>query len=159
MARRCSVCIHTESADIDQALVRGVACGALAAKHHLSEDALQRHKDHHLPASVRTAQDAADVTQALSVVAQLREINAASLAILHEAHESGQPQLALRAVDRIHKQVELQAKLLGDLDERPSVTVTFSAEWVSLRTTILQALDPFPDARLALATALAEVER
>jgi hypothetical protein len=59
------------------------------------------------------------VEQAIDVVRQLKAINAASVAILHEARQAGNQETALKAVDRVLRQIEFQARLLGELDERP----------------------------------------
>lgn len=157
MPRPCSICAHTDRHAIDQALALGGIATILANQYGVSVDALQRHKDRHLPAALTEACAAEARTHALDIIAQLRQINHASNAILQAARAQEDPLLALRAIDRIHKQVELQAKLLGDLDERPTVTLTLSPEWITLRSFILQALTPFPEARQALALALMEV--
>jgi len=93
---------------------------------------------------------------ALDVVEQLRAINSASLAILEEASGAGELDLALKAIDRIHRQVELQAKLLGEIDQRPQVNLYLSPEWLELRTLIVAALEPHPQAQEAVIWALEE---
>jgi hypothetical protein len=40
------------------------------------------------------------------------------------------------------------------LDAAPVVNIVLSAEWASLQTVIVHALEPFPEARLAVAGAL-----
>jgi hypothetical protein len=91
---------------------------------------------------------------AIDVVQQLRAINAACLEVLREARSNHQPLMLLRAVDRIARQIELQAKLLGQIQEGPTVNVAILPEWHGLRQVVLVALSPFPDARLAVANAL-----
>lgn len=50
MSRRCSVCSHPDSADIDAQLVEGGGSNRdLARKYCLSEDSLSRHRRNHLP--------------------------------------------------------------------------------------------------------------
>jgi hypothetical protein len=63
-------------------------------------------------------------------------------------------ELILKTADRLHAQLELLAKLLGDLDERPQINVLVAPEWIQLRTTLLEALRPYPEARTAVLTAL-----
>lgn len=157
MPRPCTACAHPKKEAIDHALIAGITHRALAKQYGVSVYALLRHQAAHLPETLRHAKEEVEVTHALNVVAQLHEINAESRAILHDARQSHDLPLALRAIDRIHKQVELQAKLLGDLDERPTVNLTVSAEWVAIRTRLMQALAPYPEARLAVAACLQEV--
>jgi hypothetical protein len=120
--------------------------------------AVQRHKEEHLPASMVKAKESEDVGHAIDIVKQLKAINGASLQILNEARLSGNGELVLKAVDRVQRQVELQAKLLGDLDERPQVNMLLAPEWVSIRGTVLSALAPFPEARAAVAAHLLTLE-
>jgi hypothetical protein len=65
---------------------------------------------------------------------------------------------AMQAIDRVHKQLELQAKLQGDLAQEGTVNIWMSPEWASARTSLLDALRPFPEARVAVAQALLAIE-
>ena len=60
----------------------------------------------------------------------------------------------LLAVDRVTRQLEFQARLIGQIDERPTITLVQSTEWTVVRSALLVALAPFPDARLAVVNAL-----
>ena len=94
---------------------------------------------------------------AIDIVKQLRAINAASVAILHEARQAGNTETALKAVDRVLRQIEFQARLLGELDA-PQVNVLLAPEWVSIRGMVLSALGPYPEARAAAAQQLLTLE-
>jgi hypothetical protein len=100
------------------------------------------------------AQEQADVRHAIDVVAQLKAINGASLAILKEARDDKNGDLALKAVDRIQRQLELQSKLLGELNEGTTVNLVVSLEWLEVRALILEAVSPYPEARQAVLKAL-----
>jgi hypothetical protein len=65
--------------------------------------------------------------------------------------------LVLKAAASLRDQLELLARLMGELQEGSTVSVLVNPQWLSLRTVILQTLAPYPDARLALADALAKV--
>jgi hypothetical protein len=67
--------------------------------------------------------------------------------------------LLLKAVDRIQRQLELQAKLLGELQQEGTINVTVSPEWLSIRAVILQAVTPYPEAAKAITAALSRSER
>ncbi len=156
--RTCTICSHAARAAIDAALVSGASLRDIAGQFHVSKTAVARHADGHIAATVTRSQEAREEAQALDVVRQLKAINTAALEILAKARKIDDPDTQLKAIDRIQRQIELQAKLLGDLDERPQVNVLLSAEWISVRTVLLAALAPFPDARVAAATALLQVE-
>ena len=158
MPRTCTVCHHTQRAEIDAALVAGASYRNIAEQFSLSLAALARHRSEHIPAAISQSQEAREEAQALDVVKQLKAINGASLAILAEARTSGNAETALKAIDRIHRQIELQAKLLGDLDERPQVNILIAPEWLAVRTALLAALLPYGEARAAAASALMALE-
>ena len=89
-----------------------------------------RHKAAHLPAVLVAAKQAADVSYAGSVFERLQTLRAETRAILAEARAAATPMIALLAVGRIEKQLELEAKLLGQLNEsaRVAVGVTIQSE-------------------------------
>lgn len=155
MPRACTVCAHPERRAIDKALVAGGSLRDIAGQFGLSKSAVERHQAEHLPKVLAEARAHEDVAHALDVVQQLKTINAVSMTVLKEARDARDGDLALKAVDRIHKQIELQAKLLGELDERPQVVLVQSPEWLALRRVIVAALAPYPEARLAIVKALA----
>jgi hypothetical protein len=154
MSRSCTVCAHQERHSIDKALVAGTALRDIAGQFQLSKSAVERHHAEHLPAALVEAAGAEATRQALDVLQQLKHINAAALTVLRDARAAGDGDLMLKAIDRVHKQVELQAKLLGDLDDRPQINVLVTPEWQQVRAQILAALDPYPEARFAVAGAL-----
>ena len=51
----------------------------------------------------------------------------------------------------MQKQIELQAKLIGELDDRPQVNLLLAPQWLELQVQILAALQPYPEAHLAVA--------
>jgi hypothetical protein len=171
MPRRCAICGHPQKNEIDQALVGGETRRAVAKRFACSESALFRHRQKHIPVLLRQAKEAEDRTHAdklqaqaqqqadsgdrhaLDVVKQLKAINSASLEVLTEARQARNAETVLKAVDRIQKQIELQSRLLGELDDRTQVTIALvsSPEWLAMRSRIVAALDPFPAAKLAVA--------
>ena len=71
-----------------------------------------------------------------------------------ESRHADPRELVLKTSERLQSQIELLAKLLGELDERAQVNILIAPEWLTLRTAILKALEPYPEARLALAEAV-----
>ncbi len=159
MPRSCTVCTHPDRAEIDEALVAGESSYALAARYSsLSRAAIQRHGENHLPAKLVMAQAAEEVAQADTLLDQVRDLQRRALDILNKAEEAGELRTALGAIREARGNLELLAKLLGELDERPSVNVLVSAEWVMVRTAMMEALGPYPQARVAVAERLSELE-
>ena len=153
MPRVCTVCSHSEREEIDAALIEGAALRNIAQRFGTSPTALHRHKDH-IPQHLAKATDAAEVAQADSLLDKLQRLSAETLAILTEARLEGENSLALQAIARAEKQLELQAKLLGELNEGVNVNVLIAPEWLELRARIIRTVAPYPDAAQALARAL-----
>ena len=154
MPRKCTVCAHPEREAIDAALVAGDSYRRIAAQFALSATSLRRHKKNHLPEALARAQDAHEVAQADDLLAQVRELQERALAILTKAERSGELRVALTAIREARGCIELLGKLAGELQQEGTVNIVLAPEWLALRTTILAALAPHPDARLAVARAL-----
>lgn len=158
MARTCTVCAHPEREAIDQALVGGASNRSLASLYDVSEAAVRRHASNHLPAKLVMAEKAEEISRADDLLAQVRDLQARTLAILEAAESTSQHRTALSAIREARSNLELLAKLVGELDEGTTVNVLVSPQWVQVRTVLLEALTPYPQARSAVAGRLLELE-
>lgn len=158
MPRKCSICEHPQAEEINTALLNGVSLRNIAERYSVSKTALHRHKESHLPADLVKAQEAQEVAKADSLLNQVAELRDKALAILAKAEQAGDLRTALQGIKEARGCLELLAKLQGELQERTTVNILINPQWLSLRTVILEALDGFPEARLAVAQALREVE-
>lgn len=66
--------------------------------------------------------------------------------------------LVLKTAHRLQGQMELLSKLLGQLNDGNTVNVTVSADWVLIRSELMGALQPYPDAAQAVASRLQVIE-
>lgn len=66
--------------------------------------------------------------------------------------------LVLKTANRLQGQMELLSKLLGDLDEGNTVNIVIAPEWVQIRSVLLASLQPYPEARQAVAGRLSVIE-
>lgn len=156
--RTCTVCAHAERETIDREIVAGGRNRAIARRYGLEKDAVRRHRDGHLPETLARAQDAAEIAHADGLLDEVRDLQERTLAILSKAEASGDPDTALKAIREARRNVELLARLLGELDETPQVNVLLAPEWIEVRAVMLAALAPFPDARAAVGGALQRIE-
>jgi transposase-like protein len=157
MPRSCTVCEHADREAIDRALVGGASNRSVASLYDVSEAAVRRHKANHLPGKLVMAQAAEEVAQADDLLEQVRDLQAKALGILSKAEEAGELRTALSAIREARGNLELLAKLLGELDERPTVNLLISPQWLELRAVIVGALEPHPDARGAVLRAIERV--
>lgn len=158
MARTCSICSHPQRSAIDRALVAGTSYRDIAGQFRVSRSALERHKDGHLPAKLVKAAEAHELAEADGLLGEVKALQTRAVAILDKAEKAGELRAACSAIREARGCLELQAKLLGELDERPQINVLVSPDWQRLRSIILEALEPFGEARLAVAAALGKVE-
>jgi len=134
--------------------------------HEIKHTSVQRYFDqavHQDPVIKQVQQRTAVIEQAtadrLDAVQQLKDINADTRAILDQLKDqdtgkiTGGPSsgyLALAAIQRIEKQLELQAKLLGNLPTGPTVNITIvQNEFKEFKTAILEVMCPECQRRLA----------
>lgn len=161
MARPCTVCTHDKRREIDAALVAGQTSNTrIASQFAITEAAIRRHRAAHLPARLAQAQAAVEVAQADDLLAQVQDLQRRTMSILAKAEQAEDLRVALAAIAQARGNLELLARLLGELhDQEVKVAVLVaSPDWLRLRGAILAALDPFPDARLAVTEALRHVE-
>lgn len=164
MPPKCSICIHAQRSEIDRVLLDDSASlRDIAGRFQLSRSALSRHRKEHLAErmseiAVRNAD--ADVRTAIDVVGELRRVNDAATHVLSDALEAGDGGLTLQATDRILRQVEVQSRLIGLLNDGSvtQIAVTVGAEWPAIRVALIRALGPYPEARTAVVNALDGIE-
>jgi uncharacterized membrane protein YccC len=154
VSRTCTICGHGQRHDIEVALIRRDSYRAIARRFSVSKDALGRHAREHLPEALVRAQEAKEAVRADDLLSQIRELQARALAILEEAHDSGEHRTALAAIGQARANLELQAKLLQLIKEGSTINVQVSPEWVELRAVIISTLEPYEAARSAVVRAL-----
>jgi hypothetical protein len=153
------------------ALARGVSAGALARRYKLGTDSLYRHARNHLPpqlrASLLAGPDLAGVdldtlkeTESQSLLANLVALRHRLFAALDTAEEYNDAGMLTRVSSQIHANLELVARILGDLGvgNTTNVNVLIMPQYVELRVALVQALASFPEAKQAVAAVLYQLE-
>lgn len=158
MSRTCTICSHPDRTAIERSIASGMGYRNIAKQFAVGYSSVSRHASDHIPAAIHQSQAAKEEAGALDVVKQLKDINAIARAIMEKAKDDDE-ELALKAMDRVFRQLELQAKLLGDLDDRPQVNVWLPAPWPDIESAIADALRPYPQAAAAVAARLVELDK
>lgn len=154
MPRVCTICNHQERAAINAALLAGEPFRHIAARYGTSTGALQRHKDEHMPLALVKAKEAEEIAEADDLLGQVRALQGRALTILDKAEAAGDLRTALTAIREARGNLELLARLLGELQEGATVNVLVSPAWLEVRTVIVQALTDHPEAQRAVVGAL-----
>lgn len=154
VGRSCTVCDHLEAHSVNVDLVSRRPYRAISRQFGLSKDALRRHSQEHIPELLVQAKKAVDVAEADDLLDRVEALQSRTLAILEAAEGSGEHKTALAAIREARGNLELAGRLTKELDERPTLNLYLSAEWLELRAVIVTALEPHPEARGAVLKAL-----
>jgi hypothetical protein len=137
MARSCSVCVRSDAGAINDLLLGGRSARSVAADVGLSHRALLRHAANHLRRSTSSPPAASHADPLDELTAALR-----SRALGGDTAAAREYRLAL-AAQHAARHAAASARALVD-----------EPEWIALRTRLLRLLEPFPEARLAVADGL-----
>jgi hypothetical protein len=123
MPQTCKICRHEGREEINRALVEGESFRSIASRTGTSATALHRHKSQHIPKSLALAKEIAVEIQAGTLFDRLRSVCRVTQEILREARGTKNHIIALQAIGRIERQLELEARLLGELDDSARVAI------------------------------------
>ena len=123
MPQTCKICRHEKRQEIDQALLEGTPFRDIAGRFGTSKSALLRHKQTDIPGTLVKAKQAEEIQDADSLFERLRSLSNEARGILEEARASKDHAIALNAIGRAEKLLELEAKLLGELNNSTKVAV------------------------------------
>jgi hypothetical protein len=155
--RRCTICHHEKRDEIDRHLSGGGAIGALGAEWGVSTDALKRHKANHLLPEMREKLTEDLDLRDVDVLAEMKSLYRRLQSHLERVEETDNWQAIKAFHSEARADLELLAKLIGQLDERPVVNLNLSPEWLELRAVIVAALEPHPEARADVLGAIRSV--
>ena len=95
-----------------------------------------------------------------TLVEALRHLIRRAEALLGAAEAAGNTSAGLAGVRELRATLELLGRATGELSDRPALVINLvaTAEWLSIRTTLLQVVSRHPEAQREVADALAAVE-
>jgi len=121
MPQTCTVCRHERRDEIDRALLEGEPFRNIAKRTGTSTTALHRHKIQHIPRCLALEKETAEEIQAGTLFDRLRSVGLATQEILHEVPASKNHTIALQAIGGLERQLEFEARLLGELNDSAKV--------------------------------------
>lgn len=157
MGRPCTVCSHKDVDEINSLLLCSDSYRDIARQFALSKDALARHKESHIPELLSKSADLkaeVESTQGNQTLAEVRELKVTALEILAVAQGAGDLKTALMGIREARSCLELCMKAEGQIKDGPQITIISSPEWIELRTLVINALEPYPEAREAVVYAI-----
>jgi len=123
----------------------------------VGHDALGRHLREHLPETLAKGHEAREVARADELLGEVRELQEKTLDLLRSAESAGDLRTALSGIREARSNIELLARLAGQIQEQPVVVNNFFID-ARVRDAIIQALRPYPIAGYAVSDALGELE-
>lgn len=155
MPRKCSVCSHKDRDSIDVAIAdQKVSYRHLASKYGVSLSSMYRHGRNHVPEMLAKAHEIKEVAHADNLLERIESLITQSEQLLTHGQTKKQGRDWAAGLRELRKSYELLARVSGELDERPQINLIATEQWINLRTVILHALIPYPDAKQAIVEAL-----
>ena len=121
------------------------------------ERAVRHHLREHLPALLALARDAERTARADTLLDRLEALQSRTEAILEEVDGTDLYFARLGAIREMRRNLELIGEVTKELDRTPILNVHLSPEWLQLRSLIVGALAPHPEAKAAVLAAVSEV--
>jgi hypothetical protein len=154
MPRVCTVCSHDERDAIEDAFIAGTPKRRIATRYGVTEQALRRHIREHLPELLALARDAERAARADTLLDRVEHLQQRTEAILAATEGTDLYGVQLGAIREMRRNLELIGEVTKELDRTPTLNLHLNPEWISLRTAIVLALEPHPDARESVLRAI-----
>jgi len=158
MSRKCSICASPNKQAIDAALVANEANRRIAAQYGVSEAAVRRHEAAgHVAVAMAEAGAAADADHGAALVAKVAALEDDAKRIGAAAEKAGDLRIALQAVRELVRICELQARLLGELNDRAALAVAQVDNRTEIIVTYADDPDPTAEVRERLRQKIASI--
>lgn len=164
MARLCSVCTHPRRVEIDKLLASHREPNRrIAATFGLSEAAVRRHAvGGHIARRVARAAAANEAGRADTLLREAEKLRVRALSNLDTAEASGDLRAVALLLRECRAALELLGRMAAELEGRPvalsDAQFLETEQWRAFSGLLDDVLDAFPQARAALAAALAAAQ-
>ena len=158
MPQNCSVCLHKSCNEINRLLLDGKSVRYIAEQYGFTASTVQRHKAH-IPKKLAKAKEAKEVTEADDLMSELLSLKSRALSLMDQAEAAQNYPAAISAIGQARQVIETLAEVRGELDRRAIVNVNIIPVWVTIKAALFEALEPYPDARLAVSQKLKEIKQ
>src|SRR5579864_9252052 len=122
MPRKCSICNHDRRQEIEYTLLRGESHRSVAQQFKVPRGAVARHLKH-ASTALTQARKLKEIADGKSILLQLRELNFQAEQLKARADRAGDYRTALAALREKTRLVELEARLTGELNEKPETKI------------------------------------
>ncbi len=113
----CSVCTHEARQAVDHALVTGDSNRVIASQYGLSQAAVGRHSQNHLPTMLVAATEAQDEAHGRRLLDQAQGLVDEALASMERSKAAGKEKDVLGGIREARHSLELTGRITGELRE------------------------------------------
>ena len=161
--KKSMVATHPKIAEIQKDLEKEISIVAISRKYGVSAPALYRFL-RNLPKHVQDIRTAAEVERGERILKLVVFLQDKLLGILASAEKSGIDATSISAIRACLDNLQFHAKLTGKVPvDAAAVNVQINflqlPEWTAFKRVLFTALQPFKDARIAVAKAMITEER
>ena len=111
----CSVCTHEARQAVDHALVTGDSNRVIASQYGLSQAAVGRHSQNHLPTTLVKAAEAQDEAHGSRLLNQTQGLVDEALASMERSKSAGKEKDVLGGIREARHSLELTGRITGEL--------------------------------------------
>jgi hypothetical protein len=166
MGRKSKIEAHPQSEEIIRLLASGEKNPEIVRIFpEIKDDDLDYYREHKLPAKLSKSSDlkaladeieSADIHQGDTYLQLIMGLQKKALDALELQDPAGDPKSWAMISREARGYLELLGKALDRIRDTPPIEVNLlvNPEWISIRTTIIQALEPYPQAKEAVVRAL-----
>ena len=179
---KCSICTHPHRDQIETAMIERRADVKTGKQFGASVDALRNHRQRCIPIILKRARLADDIRRAEWIYRETERLYRAAVEVIETAENSRDVDLAalmaditpdqrqkvteaasiisatrsdvLKAVRTARPVIEMVGRLQGQIADTLTINIHQSPDFVELRNCILDALEPYHEARLAVGEAM-----
>ena len=155
---RCKCGQYAGHLELDKAyLDGGISLQQYADKVGCTKTSVERHVKGHLPDALLKAKAIKDVANGDSLLDELQKARERTFSLLDKAEAAADTRVygsPVAYLKEIREQIKLLAELEGRLASQPQINLLVLPEWIELKTKIVAALRPYPDALKAVRNAL-----
>lgn len=155
MPKPCSICEDPRRDEFDRRARIEDNIAKIAQDFALSYDAFYRHiKANHHIREVTAIPTSAELATSEDIYKEIERWHDEAKDLQRAAKAGGDIKTALLGLEKALKCLELMLRIHGQISDAPQITIINNPEWVEIRTLIIGALDPFPDAKQAVCEVL-----
>lgn len=139
---------------INERILTGFSVRKIAEEFDVDRMAVQRHREGHLPRDMVKSKQLQEMEQADKLLERVEGLYDKALDLMAKAEADGKFQPAVSAIKEARSNLELIARLVGELKTGTHINLTYSPQYVELRQILVNTLEPFPEVRDKVVKAL-----